>query len=99
VSATAVGLLGCAGVLLFVVLLLGPSEFGFSVKAAATYKSLWDQDILEQPMIDLALAEAFEERRDENKTAVKRLMLFLALALGALILETAGLALAAAVSS
>jgi hypothetical protein len=99
VSATAVGLLGCAGVLLFVVLLLRPSEFGFSVKAAATYRSLWEQDILEQPIVDLALAEAFEERRDENSSAVKRLVLFLALALGSLVLETAGLALAAALSS
>jgi hypothetical protein len=99
VSATAVGLVGCGGVLLFVVLLLRPSQLGFSVKAGATYRSLWDQEILEQPMVDLALAEAFEERRDENSAAVRRLVLFLALALGSLVLETAGLAIAAALSS
>jgi hypothetical protein len=99
VSATAVGLFGCGGVLLFVVLLLRPSELGFSVKAGATYRALWEQGILEQPMVDLALAEAFEERREENSAVVKRLVLFLALALGSLVLETAGLAIAAALSS
>jgi hypothetical protein len=50
-------------------------------------------------MVDLALAEAFEERRDENSKAVRRLVLFLALALASLVLETAGLAMAAALSS
>jgi hypothetical protein len=99
VSATAVGLVGCGGVLLFVILLLRPTELGFSVKATATYVSLWDQEIIEQPMVDIALAEAFEERRDENAPAVKRLVLFLALALGSLVLETTGLAIAAALSS
>jgi hypothetical protein len=99
VSAAVVGLAGCGGVLLFVVLLLRPYELGFSVKAGATYRSLWEQGILEQPMVDLALADAFEERRDENVPAVKRLVLFLALALGSLVIETAGLAIAAALSS
>jgi hypothetical protein len=98
-SVTALGLVGCAGVLIFVVLLLRPYELGFSVKAGATYRSLWEQGILEQPMIDLALADAFEERREENVAAVKRLVLFLSLALGSLVLETAGLAIAAALSS
>ena len=36
---------------------------------------------------------------DESSLAVKRLVLFLALALGSLVLEMAGLALAAALSS
>jgi hypothetical protein len=99
VSATAAGLAGCGGLLLFVVLLLRPSELGFSVKAAATYRSLWEQSIVEQPLVDLALADAFEERRDENSEVVKRLVLFLAWALGSLVLETGGLALAAALSS
>ena len=66
VTATAIGLLGCAGVLVFVVLLLRPYEPGFSVKAGATYRALWEQGILEQPMVDIALAEAFEERRNGN---------------------------------
>lgn len=99
VSATAAGLAGCGGVLVFVVLLLRPSELGFSVKAAATYRSLWEQGIVEQPMVDLALAEAFEERHEENSAVVRRLALFLAWALGSLVLETVGLAAAAAVSS
>ena len=57
IAATAIGLLGSSAVLLFVVLLLRPDELGFSVKAGATYRALWDQDILEQPMLDIALAE------------------------------------------
>jgi len=50
-------------------------------------------------MIDIALAEAFEERRDNNARVVERLALLLVLAITALILETAGLATAAAISS
>ena len=70
IAATAIGLLGSSAVLLFVVLLLRPDELGFSVKAGATYRALWDQDILEQPMLDIALAEAFEVRSsaDEGHT-------------------------------
>jgi hypothetical protein len=99
VASAAAGLAGCAGVLLFVVLLLRPRELGFSVKASATYRSLWEQGITEQPTVDIALAEAFEERREENRPAVECFALLLALALGSLVLETAGLALAAALSS
>ncbi len=57
------------------------------------------QDILEQPMLDIALAEAFEERREQNAKVVRRLVLFLALALLGLVFETAGLATAAALAS
>lgn len=99
IAATAIGLLGSSAVLLFVVLLLRPDELGFSVKAGATYRALWDQDILEQPMLDIALAEAFEERREHNAKVVRRLVMFLALALLGLVLETAGLATAAALAS
>jgi hypothetical protein len=98
-AATVVGLLGTGGVLMFVVLLLRPYELGFSVKAGATYRVLWDQGILEQPTVDLALAEAFEERRNQNARVVRLLVLFLALALASLLLEAAGLATAAALSS
>jgi hypothetical protein len=99
VAGTVVGLLGCAGVLLFVVLLLRPYRLGFSVKPGVTYRALWDQGILEQPLLDIALAEAFEERREENAKIVKRLVLFLALALTSLLLQTIGLGTAAALSS
>jgi hypothetical protein len=96
--AAALGLAGCAGVLVFVVLVLRPYELGFSVKAGATYRALWEQEILEQPMVDLALAEAFEERRNENAKVVRRLVRFLALALASLVLETVGLGTAAALA-
>ena len=99
VASTCFGFAGAAGVLAFVVLLLRPYELGFSVKAGTTYRELWDRDLLEQPMVDIALAEAFEERRRENTGTVKRLARWLALALGCLVIETAGLALAAALAS
>jgi hypothetical protein len=100
VAGTVVGLLGCAGVLLFVVLLLlRPYELGFSVKAGATYRALRDRGSLEQPVVDLVLAELFEGRRDDNAKVVDRLGWFLTLALASLLLETFGLAAAAALSS
>jgi hypothetical protein len=98
IAAGAVGLLGAAGVLVFAVLLLRPYDLGFSMKAGETYRELFRLDVLEQPMIDLALADALDERRQENAETVKRLVLWLALALGSLVLETAGLALAAALT-
>jgi len=99
VLATAAGLVGCAALLASVVLLLRPYELGFSVKPGATYRALWEQGILEQPMVDLALGEAFEERRDRNANVVGRLVHFLGLALTALVVETVGLASAAALAS
>lgn len=93
------GLIGTAGLLVFVVLLLRPYELAFSINAPATYRALWKQEILEQPMVDLALADAFEEQRASNTKIVKRLVGFLAIALAALVLETAGLAAAAALAS
>jgi hypothetical protein len=98
IAAAAVGLIGAAGILVFVVLLLRPYEVGFSMKAGETYRELFRLDVLEQPMIDLALADALDERREENAKTVERLVLWLALALGSLVLETAGLALAAALT-
>jgi hypothetical protein len=97
--AATIGLIGAGGLLLVVVLLLRPYELGFTVNAPDTYRALWEQGILEQPMVDLALADAFEEQRETNSKAVRRLSWLLALALGALALETAGLAAAAALAS
>jgi hypothetical protein len=99
VLATVSGLVGAAGLLVFVVLLLQPYALAFSVNAPATYRALWDQGILEQPMVDLALADAFEEQREANTRVVRRLVLLLGLALSALVLETTGLAVAAALAS
>jgi hypothetical protein len=99
VIATVAGLLGAASLLVFVVLLLRPYELGFSVRAGATYRALWDEGLLEQPMVDIALAEAFEERRTENAKVVRWLTRYLASALAALVVEAVGLAIAAALSS
>ncbi|MDQ5833423.1 MAG: hypothetical protein M3550_10270 [Actinomycetota bacterium] len=85
--------------MVFVVMLLRPYELGFSVKPGATYRALWDQEVLVQPMVDLALAEAFEKRRNANAQVVERLVSFLSRALASLVLETAGFAIAAALAS
>jgi hypothetical protein len=74
-------------------------ELGFSVKAGETYRALWEEGILEQPMVDIALAEAFDERRNGNAVVVRRLVSFLAVTLVAVVVETAGLATAAALAS
>jgi hypothetical protein len=99
IVAATVGLIGAGGVLVFVVLLLRPYDLGFSMQAGETYRELFKLDILDQPMIDLALAEALDQRRKENANNVKRLVQWLALALASLVVETTGLALAAALSS
>jgi len=96
--AAASGLLGAAGVLVSVALLLRPYELGFSVNATATYRALFAQDIVEQPLVDLALADALHERREENRVIVDRLGRLLGLTLVCLVLETAGLATAAALA-
>lgn len=96
--AALVGLAGCGGVLVFVVL-LRPRELAFGVRPTATYRSLWDRGTTEPPMSDIALAGLFEKRQENNRPTVERLTRLLTLALGSLILETAGLALAAAVTS
>lgn len=99
ISATTVGLIGAGSLLLFVALLLRPYEMGFSVNSSATYRALWAQGIVEQPMVDIALAEAFEEQRQQNAHIRKRLVRCLGFALVALLAETAGLAAAAALAS
>jgi hypothetical protein len=65
----------------------------------ATYRALRDKGSLEQPVVDLVLAELFEGRRDDNAKVVDRLGWCLTLALASLLLETVGLAAAAALSS
>jgi len=54
---------------------------------------------LEQPGIDLALADAFDERRSSNAVVVDTLTRWFAGSLAALVAETLGLALAAALAS
>lgn len=50
-------------------------------------------------MVDLALADAFEDEREQNARVVGRLVWFLGISLAALICETAGLGAAAALAS
>ena len=93
------GFVGAAVLLVSTVLLLRPYELGFSVNATATYRELFARSVLDQPMVDLALAEAFDERREENAEVVERLVNLLELALFSLAVEATGLAVAAALAS
>ncbi len=94
-----VGLLACVATLLFAVQLLRPDALGFSLKPAAAYRALWKQESVEQPQVDLALAEELEAREEANGVAVARLALYLELTLVAIAAETAGLAAAAVLAS
>jgi hypothetical protein len=87
VSAAGVGLVGAAGVLVFVVLLLRPYELGFAVRAGATYREPWTDDLIDQPAVDVALAEMFEQRRNRNTKTVRRLERLLGLALASLVID------------
>jgi hypothetical protein len=99
ILAAYLGVAGAIGVLVCTVNLLRPRELGFSIKAGQAYRELFKSDILEQPGIDLALADAFDERRAENTEVVDTLTRWFAGSLAALIIETLGLALAAALAS
>jgi hypothetical protein len=99
VVAAYLGVAGGIGVLVCTVNLLRPRKLGFSVKADETYRELFKRSILEQPMIDLALADAFDERRQKNVSVVDALTWWFAASLASLVIETAGLALAAALAS
>lgn len=94
-----VGVAGAVALVVFVVLLLRPKEMAFSVNAMEAYRALWDRDIVEQPLVDLALAEAFEQQREQNAVAIEALVRWLGLALLALVVEVAGLGAAAALAS
>lgn len=99
VFAAYVGVAGAIGVLVCTVNLLRPRKVGFSVKAGETYRELFSQRVLEQPGIDLVLADAFDERRAKNTAVVDTLTRWFAGSLTALVIETLGLALAAALAS
>jgi hypothetical protein len=99
VLCTVLGIAGAAALLVAALMLLWPRELGFSVNTRATYQELWDQQILEQPLLDLTLADAFHDRRQANKVVVTKLTGLLALAMMALAIEAAGFAAAAALAS
>jgi hypothetical protein len=57
------------------------------------------EDVVEQPGVDLVLADAFEDRRNANQGVVDRLTRLLRWALLAIVVETVGLATAAVLAS
>jgi chromate transport protein ChrA len=99
VLCTVLGIVGAAILLVAALMLLWPRELGFSVNARAMYRELWNQQILEQPLVDLTLADAFHDQRQTNRAVVTRLTNLLALAVIALAFEAAGFAAAATLGS
>ena len=93
------GLVAAGALLVAIVVLASPWRLGFTAGGMATYGALLAAGALSQPDIDLALAKTLDARYEENEHSVRRLRAALWVALGALVVEVAGLALAAAVSS
>jgi hypothetical protein len=96
---TVVGIAGGIVLLVSALLILVPYEMGFSLNATETYRFLFNEKILEQPGIDLVLADALHERRTQNQTVVDKLTRYLTVAVVALVIEAAGFAAAAALAS
>lgn len=99
VFAESFGIAGALLLLLCIINLLRPRELGFSIRAGDAYRELFNEGILDQPGIDLMLADALDERRSRNATVVDTMTRWFAGSLAALVIETAGLALAAALGS
>jgi hypothetical protein len=93
------GLVGAGGVLVFVVLLLSPYRMAFSLNAPITQRFLTARGVVNQPEVDLTLAKNLSARRQANRGVIRRLHRWLALALASLVLESAGLGIAAALAS
>jgi len=97
--AASVGLLAAAILLVSVMRVFALRRLGFSLDAEASYAWLYEHGITSQPAVDLELAERFSETRAENERIIRRLERSFARALAALVLMTAGLAVAAALTS
>jgi hypothetical protein len=95
----AFGVLGGIGLLSFSLALLWPKELAFSLNATETYRWLFDIGLTADPGMDLALADSLSDVRDENRTVIDRLTIYLRIAVIGLALEAAGLAAAAAIAS
>jgi hypothetical protein len=98
-SAAVVGLLAAAALLASVMRIFALRRLGFSLNAQASYAWLYEHGLTDQPAVDLGLAERFSETRAENEVIIRRLERSFVTALAALVLMTAGLAVAAALTS
>lgn len=93
------GTVGGIALLVATALILLPYEMGFSLDASYTYRWLFREGVLDQPSVDLVLADALHERRQQNQKTLDRLTGYLTLAIAALAVEAAGFAAAAALAS
>ena len=97
--ATGIGLLAGALLLVSVTRVFGLRRLGFSLDAEASYAWLYSHGITTQPAVDLGLVQRFSQTREENQRIIRELERWFARALIALVLMTAGLATAAALTS
>lgn len=95
----AFGIFGGIALLVTTALILLPYEMGFSLDASYTYRWMFREGVLDQPGVDLVLADALHERREQNKKMVDRMTFYLTVAISALAVEAAGFAIAAALAS
>lgn len=97
--AAGVGLLAAVLLLVSVMRVFGLRRLGFSLDAEASYAWLYSHGVTTQPAVDLELVERFSRTREENQEIIRGLERWFARALTALVVMTAGLATAAALTS
>lgn len=97
--ATIAGFSGAGVLLIAVVVLASPWRIGFTASGSETYDELVELGVIEQPSVDVVLAKRLDERYARNQVPIDKLRAALWVALVALVIEIAGLAIAAAVSS
>lgn len=98
-AAAGVGLVAAAMLLLSATRVFRLRRLGFSLDAEASYAWLYANGVTTQPAVDLELSERFSRTREDNRRIIQRLERWFAAALAALVLMTAGLATAAALTS
>jgi len=97
--AAGVGLVSAAALLASVMRIFALRRLGFSLDAEASYAWLYEHEVTTQPAVDLELAERFSKTRAENEQIIRGLERSFVTALAALVVMTAGLAVAAALTS
>ena len=91
--AAAITLIGCT------VALFSLRTLAFSMDARKTYAWLFNHQVISQPLVDLELADRLVATREENANAVETLRRSLLGAIAALVVLSAGFAVAAALAS
>ena len=98
-SAAALGIGGCVTVLVAAVSILKSRELGFSMDTNVLHRELYALGPLTEDESDLAIARAVNLRRANNEREVRTMHAWFDIALAGLMVQTVGLAGAAALAS